>query len=566
MKPTNKQTALKASLFMILAANVSWQTSKSLNLVSNQTLHTTELARVSETAQARGSVPGRSGGMTAPATLPVVKVESAPVAATGTKIDGAIGAANLSIREKYVDQKICSLDFKIHFIQQTNAASGKQIVHAYVRQVNPDRTFDGLKQEGTFADLVGSEAKRDAWLDLITESTEARLKREGKSCDGSGPIVDRRDDRSAQEDPDQARIERGRRNCTLDDDGEALRNSDRMSCNLQRLASIDLEASSDEDREDRDDRGNRRRRDSASEGIREVQDALEPLKNSIRQLVLSNNSKRRSDGNRLMTRVLSALSKVRSTAGTSSDERAMTKIIDNLDKAYTLGQRVDSIADEKADSFAAMDDKISDLNLRAMSTQNPYERFNLQRQASYWNQYRAQEVNKLAYNSDYLKLRAYQQSGLLDQGEFADFTSDFNALAQTGQMMSSSGTSAPSDVLNGRSNIGDSRAGGAGLPTYPQINYQQLGLNNPGVVGGQQPMFPSTTGYPQTSGYPVTTGFPQQQYQTMPMAQPMYQSQPMMQPMQSQTMPMTQNFGTFPMQSVGPSFYNPSMMSQPMRL
>lgn len=579
MKSTHKQTALKASLFMILAANVSWQTSKSLNLVSNQEMHSIDLAQTApSSSELRGSTPGRTGGVSAPANIPVIRVAPAPaVAATGPRPDAPIAAATVQTKESTQTEVICSLDFKIQFIQETSAANGKPIVHAYVRQVNPDRTFDGLKQEGTYRELIGNSETKEQWLDLITESVTAKLKKEGRSCDGRddrGPVVDRRE--RDEDNGDDARVERGRRNCTLDEEGDALRNSDRASCNLQRLASIQLDRMNDDERgEDRDeDRGSRRerRRDTSSEGIREVQDALEPLKTSIRSLMLSTNSKRRSDGNRLMNRVLAALSKVRNTAASSSDERAMNKIISNLDKTYTLGQRVNELAADKADKIADLDDKISDLNIRAMSSQNPYERFNLQRQATAWGEYRSNEITKLSQNSDYLKLRAYEQAGLIDQSEFADFTADFNALAQTGSM-SASGVTAPNDILNGRANIGDPRSQGAGLPTYPVIDYSRLGLQNPAIIGGQQPVVPSPMGYPQTSGFPVTTGFPQNpQFQTMPYQQVPYQQVPY------QQMPMTfpagvppQGYSNPQLQTQNgwqttPGYYNRSVMTQPMRL
>jgi hypothetical protein len=568
MKTTNKQTALTAALFMILAANVSWQapsqTSKSLNASD----FASELG-----TNRGGSVPGRTGGVTTPAEIPVIRVAPAPLPVVGPKPDAPIVAASVQTKESTEIQKICSLDFKVHYIQATSAASGKQIVHAYITQLNPERVLSGLQQEGTYNDLIGNAETKAQWDALISRNVTKVLKQEGRSCDGRaddraqdtrGPVVDDRAD-----DADEARITRGRRNCTLDDDGDALRNSDRASCNLQRLASIDLDRSSDD--RDEDTRGSRRRGGSASEGIREVQDALDPLKTSIRSLLVSTNSKRRSDGNRLLNRVLAALAKVQRTASTSADERAMTKLIDNLDKTYTLGQRVNDIAADKADKLADLDDKISDLNLRAMTSQNPYERFNLQRQAYVWNQYRSNELQKLTQNSDYLKLRAYQQAGLIDQSEFADFTADFNALAQTSQAgaMSPSGMTAPSDILGGRTNLGDSRGLGVVNPAFPQINYQQLGLQNPAIIGGVNPAVPSTIGYPQTSGFPVTTGFPQMpMYQTTPYQQFPQSNLPMTLPA---NVPITQGmmqpqYQTQTGWQTMPSYYNQTVMTQPMRL
>jgi hypothetical protein len=574
MKPANQQTALKAALFMILAANVSWQTSKSLNLVSGQTMHTSELA--SELGVNRGSIPGRTGGVTAPATAPVIRVQPAPSIAEGPKPDAPISAATVNTKESSQTAVICSLDFKIQFIQETRASDGKSEVHAYVRQVDPARTLNGLHQIGTYRDLIGNPDTKAQWVDLITKNVTAKLKSEGRSCDGRntddrGPVVDndRTRTRTRNDDNgDDARIERGRSNCTLDDNGDALRNSDKASCNLERLAAIELDRTSDDNSDD--DRGSRRRRDTSSEGIREVQDALEPLKTSIRQLVLSTNAKRRSDGNRLMNRVLAALAKVSRTAASSADERAMSKIISNLDKSYTTGERVADAAADKADKLSEIDDKVSDLNIRAMTSQNPYERYELQRQANAWTQYRSTEISRLTQNSDYLKLRAYEQAGIIDQSEFADFTADFNALAQTGAM-SPGGVTAPDNVLNGRSNITDSRAQGAGLPTYPQINWQQLGLTNPSIAGGPQPGYPQT-GFPQT-GYQPTSyrpyGMPQSQY-GMPQSQyGMPQSNlPMTLPM---NVPITQGYGPQygqqpGMQQPTPGYYNRTMMIQPMFL
>lgn len=581
MKTTNKQTALTAALFMILAANVSWQTPSQTSKSLNASDFASELG-----TNRGGSVPGRTGGAVAPAEIPVIRVAPAPSTAVGPKPDAPIAAANVQTKESTETHVICSLDFKIHYIQQTSAASGKPVVQAYVKQVRPERIFNGLKQEGTYRDLIGNPETKAKWDDLIAANVEKVLKQEGRSCDGRdddrdqdtrGPVV-------THDDADEARITRGRRNCTLDDDGDALRNSDRASCNLQRLASIDLDRSSDD--RDGDERGSRRRGGSASEGIREVQDALDPLKTSIRSLLVSTNSKRRADGNRLLNRVLAALAKVQRTASTSADERAMTKIIDNLDKTYTLGQRVNDIAADKADKIADIDDKISDFNLRAMTSQNPYERFNLQRQAYAWTQVRSNELQKLTQNSDYLKLRAYQQAGLLDQSEFADFTADFNALAQTSQSgaMSSGGLTAPNDILGGRSNLGDSRGQGIVNPAFPQINYQQLGLQNPAIVGGVNPMVPSTMGYPQTSGFPVTTGFPQMpSYQTMPYQQfpqstfPQSTFPQMGMPQSNLPMtlpanvPITQGmvqpqFQTQMGWQTMPSYYNQTVMTQPMRL
>jgi hypothetical protein len=169
MKPAQKQMALKGALFMILAANVSWQTHKSF--------HSTELA--SELG-ASGSVPGRTLNIQSPLLLTAAASQAAGPQ-SGPKPDLPISLQTINIKESTETRNFCGIDFKIHFIEQLDG-NGKPAVHAYISRVAPRTSFQGFVESGTYKDLIDDSSSKAKWDKAIADHTIAKLDEQGEDC------------------------------------------------------------------------------------------------------------------------------------------------------------------------------------------------------------------------------------------------------------------------------------------------------------------------------------------------------------------------------------------------
>ena len=565
MKSTHKQTALKASLFMLLAANVSWHTPNAHKQMMQSNDFASEL--------------GTNGGAAASAVTPgaplaVVKVEPPPAGTTA-----AITTTPVSSKSSKETQKFCGVDFEIQFHQESEA--GKNILLVDVYRTSPRKAFRGLRMNGTYASRVEDAASKENLLDLVRVNTIADLKTLGVSCDSPVVTVPAPSPESPTAPPsnDRERVSRGLKACMSDAAGKPLRDyfdrdgmfhSERFDCNLKRLEAISLDTGSvgEEEEIGGDRRTTRRKRDrGARSGLASVQEALDPLENVVRSLLTSSKDDRREEGETRLDDLISSLQVVADTASNSDDERAMKKMIDTLQKAYPLGEKVDKIADAYSAKLDVISTRLSDLQ-SSMIGANMYQQQSIRMQMDNLQTARLNMQQALQWNPDIVKLQQYQQQGLLSQGDYTDFSADYFALMQGSMANSASALAmAPNGLSQARSTgLVDRGSGGWVAPAFPTLNYSNLGLNNPAIAGGTNPMFPSTNGYPQTSGYPVTTGFNQgMPNSNMPMNLPT-------------NIPISQGQGQFQGQFQGqyqPQYqgqqqyqpgYNPTVMSVPGRI
>jgi hypothetical protein len=417
---------------------------------------------------------------------------------------------------------------------------------------------------------MNDRARQSNLINFVRDHSVDKLKAEGEACDGSdrtAPSVVNQPTAPGTpddgRDSDAERIARGIKNCTLDRDGHPLRNSLRYECNLHRLEQVSLDRSSDEDDDypDVDENGRtirRRHRHERASGIAQVQSILGPLEQSVKSLLLSSNEDRREDGEDRLDDLVAALETVRDTATDSNDERAMNKMIEGLQKAYPLGEKLDKAADQYANRLNDISDRMTDLQT-SMAGANMYQQMAIRNQMSILQSQKMSLQQSMAQNQDIVRLRAYQQAGLISQSDLTDFASDYYSMIQGTGGLNTYAT-APSDILSGRQAALD-RSYGFQTPGVPTINYNSLGLQNPAIAGGQNSMFPSPMNYPQVSGYPVTTGFPQtgMPQSNLPMTLPANV------PVSSSPM-MSNGFHTTNAWPSTPGYYNPSVMTQPMMM
>ena len=179
MNSANKQMALKGALLVILAANVG---SFGPGHKSNQAFHTTELARTAP--QEMGSNGGGGGSGVIPgrqsSDIPVLKIAPPPAAPVGPRPDAPIATTVVGAKESTEFKEICSVKFKIHFVQKVEGT--KTVVHAYVTQRFPQADFPGLLEEGTYQDLIADATSKAQWDETIRDTVEAKLQTQGKTC------------------------------------------------------------------------------------------------------------------------------------------------------------------------------------------------------------------------------------------------------------------------------------------------------------------------------------------------------------------------------------------------
>jgi hypothetical protein len=295
MNSANKQMALKGALLVILAANVG---SFGPGHKSKPLFHTTELARMAP--QELGSNGGGGGSGVIPHrqssdSIPVLKIAPPPVQIAGPRPDAPITTSVVGVKESMEYKEICSVKFKIHFIQKVEGT--KTVVHAYVSQRFPQADFPGLLEEGTYQDLIADASSKAQWDETINDTVVSKLKTQGKTCSNEvasdKPSTHSTTDQDSRDSEKAARdleIALGERNCTLDENAHPLKNSEKYECNLKRLEKISLDRTNDEDQDDdsgRDSQGRRtrRQRHQRSSGLAEVQSALRPLETSIKSLL-----------------------------------------------------------------------------------------------------------------------------------------------------------------------------------------------------------------------------------------------------------------------------------------
>lgn len=516
MKPETKQMALKASLLVILAANVSF--------------HIPKVIQSSDLASVGGETVG-SPAATAPARVAKSDLETAakpamaPAKLEGPKPDAPISAVSVSAPQTKTKKTVCGRSYEIRYVELTE--DGKTVTRVYVRDLGPADAAEGtyaakdvftkrysapLAQSLTDGKVVSAFNKEiDTYFantltcsndDLVADDTTAPASvARGEPRTKPKRDRDEGDDSSAPDEATRAeRIARGLKNCTLDKDGKAVKGEARFNCNLDRLASISLDA--DENDADRDDESPRRgRRRERRDGIAKVESILRPLKQSIKSDLLSSNEDRQDEGADKLSDVVDALEEVRDTAS-GADARKIEHMIAEV-KSFERAAKVSRESDKYQDRSEAIDERIADLKAQLgqvpMQQQGPYVQALQQLM-----QTRLSLGVQMGANQDFAYVTSLQQRGIMDLSDYSDFTSGYSTLMNQLQGRATANSvpasvAAPADASTIRTQANSTYAANYGIPsTVPQIDYRALGLQQPGTNTSVVP----TAFNPQTTYQP----------------------------------------------------------------
>lgn len=526
MKLQTKQVALKASLLMILAANLSWQARAAYNV--------SDLASRDPAQElgGNGAAPGRLNLNLKTTPPPAVVVTPAPSKAEGPKPDAPISTASLPTKESTEKRAFCGVEYTVHYVQQVDPKTKSTIVRAYVKSPEfTDRMFS-YWDKGTYASLISPvkdsddsysvNPKKVRFDELIEKSIRTKY-----DC-AETAVADRDSNKTTDVDKSESsaeRIARGVKNCTLDKNGLPLSSkevkdgsdvidaSPRYRCMLERVQNYSLEKQDD----DIDNEGGRRTRRRSENSTQKLAGMMVFLGDRIKALLMSSNEFNRDEGLSRLDDLVAALEDVKSTTDSATDARAIDLTIKQLKIGYTAGSKVyvqsqkdqsslDEVTENIASIKARMNANPAMTSLLMPSLQNALiQKVNLEQSV------RAGQV--------YTNYNSLLSTGVVPQTDYDVFGSTYKSLLNT--LNGVNGTTgqtatAPTDLLNQRQTFSSNNQFGTTLPGV-NVNYSQLGLQQPSTSTSTAipPNFGQSTqfGQPTTFGQAQTTfGQPQQAF------------------------------------------------------
>ncbi len=216
-----KQTALKAALFAVLAANVSWE---------KIDFHSVQLAsEVKSTGTgSAGATPAGDG-----------KVSAAPDAITVKATGDGPAAVKLSLPSHESEARICGDLYKVHY-QQVSREGGKMMTE--ITAVRTSRSNDAAVSITWKEDLINTMVKKSEADNVLAAAVKAHrtIKKESCADESARPGKEVADDKDkADRDEEKKRIADGMKNCSLNRKGETLKGSEaKLECWVDQLNNI----------------------------------------------------------------------------------------------------------------------------------------------------------------------------------------------------------------------------------------------------------------------------------------------------------------------------------------
>ncbi|MBK7890229.1 MAG: hypothetical protein IPJ84_05075 [Bdellovibrionales bacterium] len=414
----NSQTALKAGLFIALAANMNWGV---------QSMNASSLASESVPA-GKAATPSQASGDAKPnSQTPAILV----VKAEGPKPEAAKPeTAKPRLPSDDEDKKICGDTYQVHYEEiQRGGVSYTEITF---KRTGTSDWSDPTTKKGQLHELFKNKGSVDS---LVTTLVKEQRKENKLSCadakqeqmsENSG-----RDEKDAEEKArEQKRIADGVKNCTLDKTGERIKNSEKLRCWLDRLADADkLDKKKDRkvSRRSRDDFDDDMEGKQVLANIKEI--VRGPLRKLIKEMTLSTDESKQNEGIEAAEEASEIVLELASANDLGTNRRGgynndISKLIGELSALKTGGQT--------AQKSREMEDDVRSVRDQMRSSWAEYKRDPTNMWAAQeWNNARmmhtqlANQMNSEIGNQFIAPLQAYRQMGFLTAEDYREFTSPF---------------------------------------------------------------------------------------------------------------------------------------------
>lgn len=411
----NSQTALKAGLFIALAANMNW---------GMQSMNASSLASESVPAGKAAASSQSSGDAKPESQTPTVLV----VKADGPKPE----AVKPRLASDDEDKKICGDTYQIHYEEvQRGGVSYTEITF---KRTGTSDWSDPTTKKGQLHELIKNKGSVDS---LITTLVKEQRKENKLSCaDTKQPEQmsenSDRDEKDAEEKArEQKRIADGVKNCTLDKTGERIKNSEKLRCWLDRLADADkLDKKKDRkvSRRSRDDFDDDMEGKQVLANIKEI--VRGPLRKLIKEMTLSTDESKQNEGIEAAEEAIETVKELASVndlgssrgGGSTNDVRKLVGELEGLklggqtaQKSREMEDDVRSVRDQMRSSWAEL--KRDPTNTWAAQEWNNAKMMHTQL---------ANQMNAEISNQFIAPLQAYRQMGFLTAEDYREFTSPFS--------------------------------------------------------------------------------------------------------------------------------------------
>lgn len=421
-----KTTALKASLLLVLAAQISWE---------RVDFSSTELAATgtpNETVSG-AATPGRTRGGAQPelsksgagATVNLDKkaapVEPVKVAAAETQAAAPVTApVTAAVAAKvapgeYLDTDpllVCGEKYNVRFQQNDYTTTTKTMASAS-RDSKPDDAYDLPLRTDLLASVANKESAREGLKHFIKEQRKIK----GLACAGeteTKAVAGKKAELTEEEKTKIADV----KNCKTDKHGSELKGSEAIDCLTRELAHADKRV------EKKDSEGKRlSEKELSRKVLSEIQSLSRNLKGKLRTALMSKDESRVEEAQEQLTAAMDAV--VAGGEAFGGDEvkgfdnsiskivkefSALRKLSEAREEAKELKERGDDVKKEMRDSYQnALRNPLDRQAMEAYRTaQNDYVRLN-------------SDATNNFQNTDLQDLLQYKRSGALASNDFNDF-------------------------------------------------------------------------------------------------------------------------------------------------
>lgn len=322
-----KTTALKASLLLVLAANMSWE---------QIDFGSTELAGLGTPGEAVAAAPAAAAAATTPTTLSTTAVKvSAPATTPVTlKSEATAVAAKLEEPSHTSDKHllVCGEKYQVHYQQEDRDGVKKTRVAA----TRLSSREDGLELviPRKLLDIIGDQELTYARLGREIKAMRADKK---QTCAGDPATATTTTVADAKSDEEKTKLAEDVKNCKADKNGKTMKSDKIVACLTRELGRIDKRI------DKKDEEGKRlSERQLARNALSEITKLGGTLKSEIRKGLLSKKEMDVEDAERAIDDAIEAIESAGAEFGDDDEvkgfDRSVAKLVDELKALKKAGQ------------------------------------------------------------------------------------------------------------------------------------------------------------------------------------------------------------------------------------
>lgn len=502
-----KQTVLKGLLLAALATNISWDPAmQSLEAID---LQSSELAK-SGGPSSRGSMgrskntpplsmspngvgPSEKGiqpGEAAKATTERPGTEVKAETENKKEMDSS-EVVTIQMKEQtgpqYKTEKFCGDYHRITYQQET--VEGKTKTRVVAKPIDTQGSTLGLLLDGDLESVYGDEKTMTAINRSFENKIRQSRERIGAKCEGTlakTQPAKKAPEQTEEDKKEKERLAKGIAECRLDQDGAVLTSSEKVDCNLERLASVELDINLS-------DKAARKKAMSEIESI-----VRGELKGPIKRMMMSKDEEDVATGEELVEQAYETVKELKESYGL--DHSKTSKLLGELQSLSVAGKTYRESKDYESRVSDLRENFTESWSLFQQNPGNPYLQYRINA-LNYEQQRLMSELNYNMNYGNYARLNTYYTQGLLSASDFKEFTSPFDTVrdqitnvlnpnytmpsilnASTNSIFSDYSLSMPTDLLGFRGNLNTNFSRNYGL------NHFSMPTVRPGSIGGGSSM------------------------------------------------------------------------------